>query len=181
MTVSPGILVSDYTDRDHGVVIDPSVHQALQSEGYTILAAVTGEVDAFSFSADVISAFSFSADEFGEFSFSETEFSNVALEEGSVIANLEAPRTQEALIQSEKVQTNAAKVSRNELAVALLARLYQNRVLTFTQLGADCTWVEGAALAQLAGALLCDVDQTSVRITDYGVALVQELVGLANS
>lgn len=85
------------------------------------------------------------------------------------------------LIQSGIVRINAAKVRRNALAGGLLAKLYENRVLTFSELGTDCTWLEGAALAQLAGALLCDVDQTSVRITDYGVSLVQGLVGLANS
>ena len=117
------------------------------------------------------------ANEVSQNLFSVTELNHAALAAETV---LEVPPTQ-AAVQSVKVRMNAAKVQRNALAVDLLAKLYENRVLAFSELGTDCTWLEGAALAQLAGALLCDVDQTSLRITDYGVSLVRELVGLART
>lgn len=149
-----------HTNSDGGLLIYPSVHQAIQSEVYTGFWAGTVE--------------------FSELLLPATEKRH-ALAAGSITVNVEVPKTQAALLQSEKVRMNAAKVQRNSIAVTLLAKLYDNRVLAFSEIGADCTWLEGAALAQLAGALLCDVDQTSIRITDYGVSFVKELAGLANS
>lgn len=91
------------------------------------------------------------------------------------------PVPHQDLIQSDMLRINAAKVRRNAQAISFLARLYEDRVIALSELGNECSWPEGAALAQLAGALLCDVDQTSIRITDRGVTFVKDLVDLARS
>ena len=57
-----------------------------------------------------------------------------------------------------------------------LVDAYETRVLTRANRGAELQgWEQGTAVAMLAAAQLCDVDADSIRLTDYGATLVEEL------
>lgn len=149
----------DRTSRNGNIDVSTASDQMAQSEEYEHYLALSSALSQASFSTMMSRYAAFASD----------------------LAEDRDLRTQGALVQSRMARVNAAKVQRNESALSLLAKLYENRVLNFSELGTDCTWLEASALAQLAGALLCDVDQSSVRITDSGISLVQQLIDLANS
>jgi len=89
-------------------------------------------------------------------------------------------RLSSARIIHEQVLLYGAGIPRNRFTRDLLTRLYQSKILKPEDLGPDCNWDEGVALAQLAAARFCDVDRQGIRITDRGEEYIENLVGLAN-
>ena len=61
-------------------------------------------------------------------------------------------------------------------AMELLARLYEAQVLTPSDLGRTVGAKTAFALAMLAAADLCDVDEYAARIAPRGKKLVEDLV-----
>ena len=67
------------------------------------------------------------------------------------------------------------QVTYNKIAIELLSRLYEEGVLSVSDLGRNVGARRALAMAMLAAAGLCDVDPYSVRIASPGSAMVTRL------
>ena len=74
-----------------------------------------------------------------------------------------------------------SRIIRDSNARKFLAKLYERRILTENDIGADCTWLDSVTIARLSAAQFCDVDERAVRLTDYGAKFVEELLELAQA
>ena len=74
-----------------------------------------------------------------------------------------------------RIGLKSEQVTYNGMAIELLARLYEEGVLSVSDLGRNVGARRALALAMLAAAGMCDVDPYSVRITSSGAAMVKTL------